>query len=105
MGNGQKGISGHRSEEWEVILELLKRTDPDLYLRIARKMLNLLVWKGVSEANKMLQQFNPYATVEKEIELVGEVNEPLKRKTLPILIAGLRKFLCWLHSTCPIQKF
>ncbi|HHE54295.1 MAG TPA: pyruvate, phosphate dikinase [Caldithrix abyssi] len=78
----KKGISGHRSEEWEVILELLKRTDPDLYLRIARKMLNLLVWKGVSEANKMLQQFNPYATVEKEIELVGEVNEPLKKEDI-----------------------
>ena len=76
----KKGISGQRSEEWEVILELLKRTDPDLYLRIARKMLNLLVWKGVSEANEMLQQFNPYASNEKETGLIGEVNEPLKKE-------------------------
>ena len=47
-------ITGKQPEEWHIILELLKRTDPDLYLRIARKMLNLLVWKGISEANEML---------------------------------------------------
>ena len=73
-------ISGHRAEEWEVILELLKRTDPDLYLRIARKMLNFLVWKGIAEANQMLQQFNPYASIEIESKIIGEVNEPLKKE-------------------------
>ncbi|WP_456440104.1 PEP/pyruvate-binding domain-containing protein [Caldithrix abyssi] len=76
----KRRFSGHRSEEWEVILELLKRTDPDLYFRIARKMLNLLVWKGVEEANELLQQFNPYAAFEKETRLLGEVNEPLKKE-------------------------
>ncbi len=75
-------LSGSRSEEWEVILELLKRTDPDLYLRIARKMLNLLVWKGIAEANQMLQQFNPYAVIEKEESLLGETNAPLKKESM-----------------------
>ncbi len=76
----KQSISGRRSEEWQVILELLKRTDPDLYIRIARKMLNLLVWKGIAEANQMLQQFNPYATTEKESDILGEINAPLKKQ-------------------------
>ena len=35
-----------KSGEWQVILELLRRTDPELYFRISRKMLNYLIWQG-----------------------------------------------------------
>lgn len=73
-------ISGKHSGEWKIILELLKRTDPDVYLRISRKMLNHLVWKGISEANDLLQKFNPYAVNERDENILGEANAPLKKK-------------------------
>ncbi len=76
----KKSISGQRPEEWKIILELLKRTDLDVYIRISRKMLNHLVWKGISEANELLQKFNPYIGIEREENILGETNAPLKKK-------------------------
>ncbi len=78
----KKSITGKQPEEWHIIIELLKRTDPDVYLRITRKMLNHLVWKGIPEANELLQQFNPYAISESDEEesLFSEANAPLKKK-------------------------
>jgi hypothetical protein len=46
----------HRSE-WRVILDLLKRTDLALLLRISRKMINFLGWHGITEAEQLLQHF------------------------------------------------
>ncbi len=42
-------------EEWAVILDLLKRTDPRLLSRISRKMLNHLAWIGFEEAHQILE--------------------------------------------------
>ncbi len=74
----KKSISQAKSGEWQVILELLRRTDPDLFIRISRKMLNLLIWKGVEEAEELLQQFNPYARYNED-EVLGESNMPLEK--------------------------
>jgi len=71
-------ISERKSGEWEVILDLLRRTDPDLFIRISRKMLNFLVWNGIEEAEELLQQFNPYTRYEQE-EVMGESNVPLQK--------------------------
>ncbi len=73
-------FSGQRPGEWKIILELLKRTDPDVYFRISRKMLNHLVWKGIAEANDLLQKFNPYVVMEQDENLLGEANAPIKKK-------------------------
>ncbi|MEJ2597437.1 MAG: PEP/pyruvate-binding domain-containing protein [Anaerolineales bacterium] len=48
-----------RRSEWWVILDLLKRTDPGLLMRISRKMINFLGWSEVVEAEQLLEQFNP----------------------------------------------
>lgn len=53
---GQWGEEEHRSE-WRVILDLLKRTDPALLMRISRKMINTLGWNGVTEAEQLLHHF------------------------------------------------
>jgi pyruvate,water dikinase len=44
--------------EWRVILDLLRRTDPKLLARIARKMLYHLAWSGVDAANKIIEDFS-----------------------------------------------
>jgi len=71
-------LAQKKAGEWQVILELLRRTDPDLFIRISRKMLNYLMWNGVDEAEYLLQQFNPYARYQEE-EVMGESNTPLEK--------------------------
>lgn len=64
--------------EWGVVLDLLSRTDPDLYFRISRKMLNLLVWKGIEESQQLLQQFDPISGSGNQ-ENIGDSNIPIER--------------------------
>ena len=42
-------LKGESHEEWAVILDLLRRTDPKLLIRISRKMLNHLSWAGLRQ--------------------------------------------------------
>lgn len=44
--------------QWRIILDLLRRTDPKLLVRIARKMLYHLAWSGVEAANKIIEEFS-----------------------------------------------
>ncbi len=74
-------MSKKKSGEWPVILELLRRTDSDLFIRISRKMLNYLVWQGVKEAEELLQRFNPRAHLAEE-EARGETNVPSHKSDL-----------------------
>ncbi len=75
----KQDISDRKPGEWGVVLDLLRRTDPDLFIRISRKMLNHLVWKGIREAEDLLQQFNPYVRNE-QMEKVSDTNMPLQKK-------------------------
>ena len=45
--------------EWEVIIDLLKRTDSELLKRLTSRMVNHLYWSGVKEAEQLLTLFNP----------------------------------------------
>jgi pyruvate,water dikinase len=44
--------------EWQVILDLLKRTDYELLMRISRKMIIFLGRMGIPEADRLLEQFS-----------------------------------------------
>ncbi|MDY7107806.1 MAG: PEP/pyruvate-binding domain-containing protein, partial [Planctomycetota bacterium] len=41
---------------WETLLEFLGRTDQNLLLRITRKMIAHLCWRGVTEANELFER-------------------------------------------------
>jgi len=73
------GEKGKKPGEWSIILDLLRRTDIDLFVRISRKMLNFLVWNGISEAEDLLQMFNPHTGYNQE-EVTGEANAPLQKR-------------------------
>jgi len=64
--------------EWLVILDLLKRTDPKLLVRISRKMVNYLCWRGIKEAEMLLEQFSPIYKGEKEI--LKDLNRPYQKQ-------------------------
>jgi len=51
----EKDRTVNDSEGAQVILEMLHQTDPELYHRISRKMLNQLCWNSVPEAERLLR--------------------------------------------------
>ena len=44
------------NNEWRIVLEFLRDTDPVLLQRISRKLINHLSWSGVAEAKELLQR-------------------------------------------------
>ncbi|MFC1536011.1 PEP/pyruvate-binding domain-containing protein [Candidatus Neomarinimicrobiota bacterium] len=73
----QKEPLDDRKSEWGVILDLLKRTDPKLLIRISRKMLNFLCWSGIKKAEQLLQNVNPVYS--NDGELLKEANQPYQK--------------------------
>ena len=55
----QTNLVKEQKSEWKVILDLLRRTDPGLLMRLSRKMINYLGWSGVKEAELLLERFGP----------------------------------------------
>ncbi len=76
----QEMLSERGTKEWRFALDLLRRTDQDLFVRISHKMANHLSWSGVTEAQTLLHGLN-----EQPIEdggAVGETNRPSQRVPL-----------------------
>jgi pyruvate, water dikinase len=67
----EKSRREDRRSTWRASLQLLRASDKELYLRIARKMLNHLYSQGVDEARIILQEAQLWADPE---SLSGEVN-------------------------------
>ena len=53
--SARREISDSSEGGWKVIVDMVKQTDRDLYLKIARKMLNHLCWNGIKDAEELLQ--------------------------------------------------
>lgn len=70
-----------RKNEWAVILDMLKRTNPDLLMRLSRRMINYLGWHGVKEVDVLLEKLNPYA--QDQAELDG--NQPFRASSRDML--------------------
>ncbi len=69
-----------KTSEWRIVVDLSRRMDQDLYLRIARKMLNYLCWNGIEEANQLLRRISAGKSVELADFNEGE-NQPQMLKT------------------------
>ncbi len=74
----QKEISPKdQKPEWWVILEMLKRTDPKLLVRISRKMVNYLGWNGIEETERLFEHFSPVHRDKKGI--FDDENKPYQK--------------------------
>jgi len=72
----QSRREGRRSA-WKATLQMLRTSDPELYLRIARKMLNHLYGVGVEAARSMLLEARAWADPE---AVAGESNVAGERR-------------------------
>lgn len=90
----QQKAEGERKSEWSVILDLLKRTDPGLLMRITRKMINYLDWKGVKEGTQLLDRFGLSFRRESE----SDTNRPSQQEAAGnILVASDEVFAIASH--------
>ena len=73
----QKDLSDKNKTEWMVIVDLLRRTDQNLYVHLGRKMVYNLFWNGIKEAKELLQ------TLSKDQEAdQGDLNDDMNRPSL-----------------------
>ncbi len=78
-GRVQRGevlVGAEPRQDWNIILDLLRRTDQNLYNQVARKMLNYLSWSGIEEAKELLLSVS--GPGEEEWEPADE-NRPTRR--------------------------
>jgi len=77
--NGDRTSISSEKAGWHIALDLLRNTDQNLFMRVSRKMMNYLGWRGVAEARSLLQQFGQ----DREADGVfGEANAPQERGNL-----------------------
>ena len=77
----QDDLSRHRKPEWQVVLELLRRTDKNLLLNVSHKMLNHLCWNGIEEAEQ-LRQGASIGPITDDEEMFQDVNQPHAKQAL-----------------------
>ncbi|MEW6652621.1 MAG: PEP/pyruvate-binding domain-containing protein [Bacteroidota bacterium] len=51
-------VDGKNKGEWRIVLDMIRKTDPNLFTSLHRKMLHLLCWKGVEEAEMLMKQYS-----------------------------------------------
>ncbi len=71
----------HQSN-WRVILNLLRSTNPPLFMRLTRKLLHVLCWNEIDEAQTLLEQSSIELTSAISEKKPGDDNRPLKKKKL-----------------------
>jgi len=71
----KKVHSVEQKYNWEILMEMLRKTNPKLLVRIAKKMVTYLVWKGIREASDLYEYFAPF---DGEQDYFKETNYPHK---------------------------
>jgi pyruvate,water dikinase len=71
----EAGTALPAKDEWRIVLQFLRDTDPDLLKRISRKLINHLSWGGTVEAKELLQRKRARSRAERDVPL--DENRPL----------------------------
>lgn len=84
LEEARKTLPTKYSGEWSKIVDLLRKTDHELFLFVARKMIYYLCWSGIKEAQDLLQNFG---TNQKLVHSENAMNEnrPLPKISFDML--------------------
>lgn len=72
-------LSDSQKPEWLVILDMLRKTDQNLYSILSRKMLNHLFCRGVKESNDLFIKLGSHLDFD---QVSAEINRPSKKSVL-----------------------
>ena len=73
----KKSASKSPQGEWQIVLDMIRKTDPNLFQSLIRKLLHLLCWKGVEEAEMLMKSASSIRKGVFEDER-GDENKPMK---------------------------
>ncbi len=76
--NVREQVDGHTKGEWRIVLDMIRKTDPNLFMSLLRKMLHLLCWKGIEEAEMLMKHANMSRRGGTEDEINYDDNKPMK---------------------------
>ncbi len=74
LTNASEGVGGSGADRWRGPVDVLRRSDRQLFLKVATKMVNHLCWAGVEGAQEILDQM--YVIPNPADDQTGEVNIP-----------------------------
>ncbi len=81
--SARQKIARKKRGEWQVVLDLLKQTDRNLFFNISHKMLNFLCWSGISEAEELRHYSGADRNADHHL-LKRESNRPHQREMVSI---------------------
>lgn len=67
--------------EWRIVVDMIRKTDPALFMRLLRKMLHQLNWKGIEEAEALLKEMSIDLKGDEERKTEDE-NRPLQKRII-----------------------
>ncbi|MEW6195991.1 MAG: PEP/pyruvate-binding domain-containing protein [Bacteroidota bacterium] len=68
-------VQGKAKGEWRIVLDMIRKTDPNLFMSLMRKMLHLLCWKGVEEAEMLMKHTS---IARRNLDETADENKPMK---------------------------
>ena len=71
-----------RYKDWRLILDLIKATDPELYLHLPRRMLNYLYYSGIEQAKEVFETKGQKWTAIVDNGFQDGTNKPLKKRIM-----------------------
>ncbi len=74
----RRGAEGDKAG-WRIAVDLLRNTDQNLLIRVSRKMMNYLGWRGVTEARELLKRYQEDMAEE---GVFAESNVPQQKESL-----------------------
>lgn len=74
--------AGNYKHKWQVVLDMLKKTDKPLFNTIIRKLLHNLCWQEVKEAQELLSEASVHESGTGDADITFDENKPLKKKSL-----------------------
>lgn len=81
-----------KHNEWKIILNMLKKSDKNLYIYLSQRMMQHLCWNGVEEAKKLMENVD-MAEGDTSGYSILETNRPSQRKSIgTIMEAAERAF-------------
>lgn len=75
-----------KDNEWRIILNMLKKSDKNLYIYVSQRMMQYLCWNGIEEAKKLMENFNMSKGDTGSDNSILETNRPSQKKSLDIFI-------------------
>ncbi len=78
ISDEQRGLDKGRTG-WRIAVDLLRNTDQNLLIRVSRKMMNYLGWRGVTEARELLKRYQEDMAEE---GVFSESNVPQQKESL-----------------------